>query len=141
MGSSIWVMAVSTAFALASSVASAAPSTVDPEKLPKVECSALHYDPAFLTKHPKAPAACLEARVYKGQTYMKVKGQVYIAGADAMTITFQNVAGDPLDTFTVKRSSPVRVIVNGNESDFAHLPSGQVLTFWVPESMFSAQAT
>jgi hypothetical protein len=132
---------VAAALALASSVSSDASTAVDPNTLPKVECLALHYDAAFLAKHPKTPAACLEARVYKGHRYMKVKGQVYIAGTDSMTITFQNVAGDPLDTVTVKRSVPLRVIVDGKEADIADLPSGKELTFWIPESIFSAQST
>jgi hypothetical protein len=91
-------MTCAAIFALASSAAFAVPHDVDPETLPAVKCSDLVYSQAFLAKYPKAPAACLDARIYKGHRFMKVKGKVYIADKNSMTVNFQNVAGDPLDT-------------------------------------------
>jgi hypothetical protein len=41
----------------------------DPEKLPMVACSDLKWNAEFLAKYPKAPAACQEARVYKGKRF------------------------------------------------------------------------
>ena len=48
--------------------ATMAAKAVNPDTLPKVECTSLRYSDDFLQKYPKAPAACLEARVYKGET-------------------------------------------------------------------------
>ena len=53
---------VATVLSLFSGVTTAASSAVDPNQLPKVECSSLRYSQEFLDKYPRAPAACLEAR-------------------------------------------------------------------------------
>jgi len=117
-----------------------AQTKVDPEQLPKVECTALHYSKEFLAKFPKAPAACLEARVYKGQTYIKVKGKVYIAEKDTpTTVAFMDSYGNALFTKTVLDPSKVRVIMNDEEEDFASLRKGEVITVWVPESLYAGK--
>lgn len=115
--------------------------TVDPNKLPKVECSSLRYSKEYLEEYPKAPAACLEARVYKGKTYMKVKGKVYVTDKSAPTVAFMDSYGNTLGTVTVKNPKSLRVIVDGKEVDFSHLRVNEELTFWIPESMFAAQPT
>ena len=132
---------VATVLSLVSGLATAASNTVDPDKLPKVECSSLRFSKEFLDKYPKAPAACLEARVYKGKTYMKVKGKVYVVDKPTVTIAFMNAYGNTLGTVAVKNPKSLRVIINGEEKDVAHLRQNEELTFWVPESMFSAQST
>jgi len=114
----------------------ATPSRVDPNKLPKVECAALRYSADFLAKYPKAPAACMEARVYKNQTYIKVSGKVYVADKETPSVAFMDSYGNALSTVTIKDPGALRVILDGNEVDFATLRVGQALTFWVPESVF-----
>jgi hypothetical protein len=135
-----WIL-VATVLSLASGLATAASKTVDPDKLPKVECSSLRFSKEFLDKYPKAPAACLEARVYKGKTYMKVKGKVYVADKPTLTMAFMDAYGNALGTVQVKNPKSLRVIINGEEKDVAHLRKDEQLTFWVPESMFSEQST
>jgi hypothetical protein len=49
--------------------ATLAAEAVNPDKLPRIECSSLRYSEDFLQKYLTAPAACLEARVYKGETW------------------------------------------------------------------------
>lgn len=132
---------VATVLSLVSGLATAASKAVDPDKLPKVECSSLRFSKEFLDKYPKAPAACLEARVYKGKTYMKVKGKVYVVDKPTVTIAFMNAYGNTLGTVAVKNPKSLRVIINGEEKDVADLRQNEELTFWVPESMFSAQST
>ncbi len=66
---------ISTAFA-----------AIDPDKLPQVACSDLEFSKAFLAKYPKAPAACQDARVYKGQRYAKFVAKVYISSPQFMTV-------------------------------------------------------
>jgi hypothetical protein len=116
----------------------AASKPVDPDKLPKVECSSLHYSKAFLNKHPKAPAACLEARVYEGRTYLKVMGKVYLKSKGSVTMAFQNAAGDALGTVTVKPTKSNHVLFDGEEVPLSQVRKGEVLTFWIPESVFGA---
>jgi hypothetical protein len=132
---------VATVLSLVSGLATAASNTVDPDKLPKVECSSLRFSKEFLDKYPKAPAACLEARVYKGQTYMKVKGKVYVVDKPTVTMAFMDSHGNALGTVPVRDPKSLRVIINGQEKDVAHLRKDEELTFWVPESMFSGQST
>jgi hypothetical protein len=127
-----------TVLSLLSGLAAAASKTVDPDKLPKVACSSLRYSKEFLDKYPKAPAACQEARVYKGTTYMKVKGKLYVADKPTLSFAFEDPYGNTLGTVTVKNPK-LRVIINGEEMTVDHLKTNQELTFWVPESMFSAQ--
>jgi hypothetical protein len=111
--------------------------TVDPNKLPKVECTELTYSQEFLAKYPKAPAACLEARVAHGKRYAKFSGQVYIPGTDVITVQIFNVAGDPLSTFSFKPSPDARVIINGKKVPYSQLAKGDPVTFWVSENRFA----
>lgn len=127
-----------TVLSLVAGVTVAAPKEVDTYKLPKVECSSLRYSKEFLHTYPKAPAACLEARVYNGETYMKVKGKVYILDEPTLSVAFMDPYGNTLGTVKVK-DSQLRVIMNGKEVEVADLRTDQELTFWVPESMFSAE--
>ena len=131
---------VAAVLSLVSSVTIAASKAVDPYKLPKVECSSLRYSKAFLDKYPNAPAACLEARVYKGETYMEVKGKVYILDNPTLSVAFMDPYGNTLGTVTI-RDSKLRVLMDGKEVDVADLRTDQELTLWVPESIFSDEPT
>ena len=119
----------------------ATPSRVDPAKLPKVECSTLRYSQDFLAKYPKAPAACLEARIYKNQTYIKVSGKVYVTDKDTPTVAFMDAYGNSLSTVTIKDPGALRVILNHKEVDFSTLRVGQALSFWIPQSVFGMAPT
>jgi hypothetical protein len=130
---------VATVLSLVSGLATAASKTVYPDKLPKVECSSLRYSKEFLDKYPKAPAACQEARVYKGTTYMKVKGKLYVVDKPTLSFAFEDPYGNTLGTITVKNPK-LRVIIDGKEMTVDHLKTNQELTFWVPESIFSPQS-
>jgi hypothetical protein len=131
---------VSAVLSLVSSVTIAASKPVDPYKLPKVECSSLHYSEAFLDRYPNAPAACLEARVYKGETYVEVKGKVYILDNPTLSVALLDPYGNTLGTVTV-RDSKLRVIMNGKDVSVAELRTDEEITLWVPESIFSAEPT
>src|SRR5277367_113224 len=114
--------AVALPLSLAALPASA--QKIDPDKLPKINCTDLVYSHAFLDKYPKAPAACLEARVYKGTKYAKFSGKVYIPGTDVITVQVFNVAGDPLTTFSFKPAASARLVVNGKTESWAELQKG-----------------
>src|SRR5882672_5550778 len=111
--------------------------SIDPDKLPKVACSELTFSHDFLTKYPKAPAACQEARVYKGKRYAKFNGKVYLKGASSMSVRVMNVGGDPIDTVSFKPSTVATVLVNGEPVKLTDLNVGDPITIWVAETRFS----
>ena len=113
---------------------------LDPTTLPKVECSALKFSAAFLEKYPKAPAACQEAREYKGKRYAKFEGKVYISDPEFMTVSLLNVAGDVVTTFSFKPGPNAHVNMNGKEKKFHDLAVGEKLSFWVSETRMTAEA-
>jgi hypothetical protein len=108
---------------------------VDPEKLQKIDCTTFKFSSAFLDKYPKAPAACLEGRVYEGTTYAKFNAKVYINNLpDYLTLELMNVVGTTITTFSVKPQGGGTVYINGKQTPAADLKVGQRITLWVPES-------
>lgn len=131
--------AVAVSLSIAAHHAGASP--VDPDKLPKVDCSQLVYSQQFLAKYPKAPAACQEARVYKGKRYAKFSGKVYLNSPTGTTVQFFNVAGDPLSTLTVKPSPTAKIMINGETKTYADLKQGDPVTFWVSEKQYAVYSS
>ena len=119
--------------------ATIAAAAVNPDTLPRVECSSLRYSEDFLKKYPTAPAACLEARVYKGQTYMKVKAKVYVREQPMLSVDLMDPYGNTLGSVLVRKPQSLRVLVNGKEVDAFDLHRDEAVTIWVPQSMFDAQ--
>jgi hypothetical protein len=119
--------------------ATIAAETVNPETLPRIECASLRYSKDFLQKYPTAPAACLEARVYKGETYMKVKAKVYVREEPMLSVDLMDPYGNTLGSVLVRKPQSLRVLVNGKEVDPFDLHRNEEVTLWVPQSMFDAQ--
>jgi hypothetical protein len=112
---------------------------LDTDKLPKVECSDLHFSKAFLAKYPKAPQACLEARVYKGQKFGKFTAKVYLNSKDRTTVTLVDANGNDVDTFSIKPGPESSVMMQDHEVKFHDLQKGEKITFWLSEKRMSAQ--
>jgi hypothetical protein len=127
-----------TVLALCAGATNAA-EAVNPDTLPKIECSSLRYSKDFLQNYPKAPAACLEARVYKGVTYLKVKTKVYVKEEPMLSIDLMDSYGNTLGTVPVQKPQSLRVIINGKEVGASDLQRDEAVTIWVPQSMFDAQ--
>ena len=119
--------------------ATIAAEAVNPDKLPKIECASLRYSEDFLQKYPTAPAACLEARVYKGETYMKVKAKVYVKEEPMLSVDLLDPYGNTLGSVLIRKPQSLRVLVNGKEVDPFDLHRNEAVTVWVPQSMFDAQ--
>ena len=121
----------------------AAPPSVadDPESLPKASCSDLHFSSAFLSKYPKAPAACLEVRILDGRKYARFDGKVFLLSPEFVTVTFLNVAGDELTTFSFKPQESSRVLIDGKDVKYTDMKKGDKLTFWMPEDGLSVRKT
>ena len=119
--------------------ATIAAEAVNPDKLPKIECASLRYSEDFLQKYPTAPAACMEARVYKGETYMKVKAKVYVKEEPMLSVDLLDPYGNTLGSVLIRKPQSLRVLVNGKEVDPFDLHRNEAVTVWVPQSMFDAQ--
>ena len=132
-----WLACSALTLPLAIGMQQANAQKVDPDKLPKVGCSELTFSQAFLSKYPKAPAACQEARVYQGKKYAKFSGKVYLKDPSSMSVQVNNVAGDAIDTVSFKPSTAATVIVNGERVKLTDLKVGDPITIWVAESRFS----
>jgi hypothetical protein len=123
------------------SSATIAAEAVNPDKLPRIECASLRYSEGFLQTYPKAPAACLEARIYKGETYMKVKAKVYVREEPMLSVDLMDPYGNTLGSVLVRKPQSLHVLVNGKEVEAFDLHRNEEVTIWVPQSMFDAQPT
>jgi len=112
----------------------------DPEKLPKVECSDLHFSQAFLDRYPKAPAACQEARNNKGERYAKFTARVYLTDKDRTTFELLDKEGNMVTAFSVKPGPESAVEINGKNVKFHDLQKGEKVSFWISEKRLGAQA-
>jgi hypothetical protein len=118
--------------------ATIAAEAVNPDTLPRIECTSLRYSDAFLQKYPKAPAACEEARVYKGETYMKVRAKVYVREAPMLSVDLMDPYGNTLGTVLIRKPQSLRLLINGQAVDAFDLHRDEEVTVWVPQSMFAA---
>src|SRR5271167_3820731 len=112
----------------------------NPDELPQVACSDMRFSAAFLAKYPKAPAACQDARVYKGQRYAKFEAKVYISSPQFMTVELLDKSGATVTTFSFKPGAGTAqgVHVNGKMRKFSDMAVGEKLTFWVSEKRLTA---
>jgi hypothetical protein len=119
--------------------ATIAADPVNPETLPRVECSSLRYSEDFLERYPRAPAACREARIYKGETYMRVQAKVYVKQDPTLSLDLLDAYGNTLGTVLVRHPKSLRVLIDGKAVDIFDLRRDEEVTVWVPKSIFSAQ--
>ena len=119
--------------------ATIAAEAVNPDTLPRIECASLRYSEDFLQKYPAAPAACVEARVYKGETYMKVKARVYVREKPMLSVDLLDPQGNTLGTVLIGQPKSVRVLIDGKEVNAFDLRRDEAVTLWVPRSIFDAQ--
>ena len=136
-----WLASLAVTLPLAIGAQHLSAQTVDPEKLPKVACSSLTFSHDFLDKYPRAPAACQEARIYQGKKYAKFEGKVFLTDPSFITVQLFNVAGDPIETVSLKPNPGVMLMVNGQQEKFSELRVGDPVTFWVSENRFSIYGT
>lgn len=119
--------------------AAIAAEAVNPDTLPRIECASLRYSEDFLQKYPAAPAACVEARVYKGETYMKVKARVYVREKPMLSVDLLDPQGNTLGTVLIGQPKAVRVLIDGKAVNAFDLRRDEAVTLWVPRSIFDAQ--
>jgi hypothetical protein len=137
MSVSRWIVLAALSLPLSIPLAFAVTPTVDPDTLPLVACTDLHWNAKFLAQYPRAPAACQEARVYRGKRFAKFNARVFLVHPDAVTLTFLNVAGSDLSTFTYRPAPGAVVYVNGKPTEYSDLKVGDRITVWLSETRFS----
>ena len=129
------------AFALSAPLTGVWADTPDPDSLPKVSCKDFKYSEAFLAKYPKAPAACVEGRTYKGVNYAKFNGKVTKVSSSGVTLQVLNVAGSPITPITIKPADDKAfILVDGKQTRSTDLNQGDSVTFWVPQSRMEVHA-
>jgi len=130
-------LAMPTGFALAAD----APFS-DPSSLPKVSCTDIQYSEAFLQRYPKAPASCIEGRIYNGEKWAKFKAKVYLVKLpDFITVEMLDVAGNPVETFSLKPDPNDKIVLDAGKSmSFSEVKAGDVITFWKSEKRLDAKA-
>ena len=136
------VQSVLVAFALSAPLTGLwAADTPDPNSLPKVSCSDFKYSQEFLAKYPKAPAACLEGRAYKGVDYAKFNAKVAKVSSSGVTVQLLNTAGTPITPLTIKPADQKAfILVDGKQTHMTDLKEGDSVTFWVPQSRMEVHA-
>lgn len=120
--------------------ASSSSRPIDPNRLTKVECSALKFSDEFLKKYPDAPAACIEAREYNGKRYAKFNAKVYLNSADRTTVTLQSPTGKDLSTFSFRPAPNAMIRSGGKDTKVTEFRPGETISFWVSEDRMSATA-
>jgi len=114
---------------------------VDPSTLPKVSCSDFQYSEAFLQKFPKAPAGCIEGRLYNGEKWAKFNAKVYLVNLpDFITIEVLDAAGNPLETLSFKPAAGAKAVVDGKSISVKEVKAGNVVTFWKSEKTMDTKA-
>ena len=129
------IQSVLVACALGAPLSGVWADTPDPNSLPKVSCSDFKYSEAFLAKYPKAPAACVEGRTYKGINYAKFYGKVTKVSSNSVTMDVLNSVGTPITPLTIQPADQKAfIVVNGKQTKITDLNQGDAVTFWVPQS-------
>ena len=135
------MQSVFVALALSAPLSGVCADTPDPNSLPKVSCSGFKYSEEFLAKYPKAPAACVEGRTYKGVNYAKINGKVTKVSSSGVTVDVVDVAGSPVTPLIIKPTDKeASVLVNGQQTRMTDLNPGDSITFWMPQSRMEAHA-
>ena len=113
----------------------------DPNSLPKVACKDFKYSQEFLAKYPKAPAACLEGRIYNGVNYAKFSAQVAKVSSSGVTLQLLDTAGTPITPLTIKPADDKAfILVEGKKTKMSDLKEGDSVTFWVPQARMEVHA-
>src|SRR5215469_17146921 len=135
------MQSVLVALALSAPLSGVCADAPDPNSLPKVSCSDFKYSEAFLAKYPKAPAACVEGRTYKGINYAKFNAKVSKVSSSGVTVDVLDAGGNPVTPLTIKPTDEkASVLVNGKQTRMTDLNPGDSITFWVPQSRMEVNA-
>jgi hypothetical protein len=92
------------------------------------------YSQEFLTRYPKAGAACREVVLKDGQKWVRFEADVVKKSGRRVTVDFIDKFGNSVGVMTIQASPAARVLVDGHELRYSLLRRGDKLSFWMPES-------
>lgn len=96
--------------------------------------SNITFSHEFLTRYPRAGAACREVKVENGMKWARFDADVVRVRRNRVTANFIDRHDQNVGTITFDASPDARVEINGQPMRFSHLKRGDKLSFWMPES-------
>jgi hypothetical protein len=102
---------------------------------PKLNCvNSFTYSQDFLSRHPRAGAACREVVMKDGQKWARFDARLEKKKGNEVTVQFIDSANRPVETLTYTAPQDARVEVRGQEMSYGALGKGDMLSFWLSES-------
>ena len=98
------------------------------------------FSQEFLTKYPKAGAACREVVLKDGQKWVRFSGHVVKVSGNDVTAELIDDFNNSVGTVTVNAAPDAAVELGGKPAKYAQLHEGDTLSFWVPESRYGFYA-
>lgn len=122
------------------------PATVMADAPPMVPaahetCADIKWNPVFLTRYPKAPAAWRSVETQDGVKYAKFMGKVAKVGPTFVEVAVSDVADYPISTIAFEIGVGGRITVNDKVEKVSELKMDDRLTFWVREGEFGISPT
>jgi hypothetical protein len=101
----------------------------------KLSCvTGITYSQEFLSRYPRAGAACREVQMRNGEKWVRFDAKVADVKGDQVTTNFLDEMNMPVSTVVFKATPGAKIMVNGGEVDIASLKKGDKLDLWWPQS-------
>ena len=112
-----------------------APVVAFADEAPKLSCiKDITYSQEFLARYPKAGAACREVVMKDGQKWARFDADVVEVKGNQVTANFVDQYKQGLATLTFTAAPEARLTIDGKETKFSELQSGDTISVWVAES-------
>jgi hypothetical protein len=101
----------------------------------KLSCvTGITYSQEFLSRYPRAGAACREVQMRNGEKWVRFDAQIAGVKGDQVTTNFVDQMNNPVSTVVFKATPGAKVMANGSQVDIASLKPGDKLELWWPQS-------
>jgi hypothetical protein len=112
-----------------------APLAVLADEAPKLSCiKDITYSQEFLSRYPKAGAACREVVMKDGKKWVRFDADVADVRGNQVTANFVDQYKQSVATLTFSAAPEARLTIDGKEAKFSELQSGDTISVWMPES-------
>jgi hypothetical protein len=102
---------------------------------PKLSCvKDITYSQEFLQRYPKAGAACREVVMKDGTKWVRFDANVVNVKGDQVTADFVDQYKQSVAELTFVASPEARLTIDGKESKFSDLQSGDTISVWMSEA-------
>lgn len=92
------------------------------------------FSQEFLAKHPRAGAACREVEMRDGTKWVRFEAEITKVQQHQLTANFLDNFNNTVATLVLEASPEASLQVNGRETRYRDLKSGDRLTVWMPEN-------